>query len=219
MDKSMVMGVVIGVGGAIAGGAVASYAVMNNNAEQRTTQTLATQQAQDQAAHNGLVPAAQLVSVVPEPQFAKVVAVDPVTNTTRTPRQKCHTEQVVHRKEVKDTHQVTGTVLGGVLGGALGNQVGKGNGRKVATVAGAIAGGYTGNRVQKNLQDKDTYTTSEQRCTTVTKTHRTTVGYDVTYRWNGALTTVRMKQRPGDRLPIQNGEVKLVSARNLASYE
>lgn len=33
------------------------------------------------------------------------------------------------------------------------------------------------------------------------------VGYDVTYRHDGATRTVRMDERPGDRLPVVNGEV------------
>jgi uncharacterized protein YcfJ len=34
-----------------------------------------------------------------------------------------------------------------------------------------------------------------------------TVGYDVTYRYNGHENTVRMDHRPGDRLPVIDGQV------------
>lgn len=162
---------------------------------------------------------AQSAALAPAPQFAQVIDVDPVTRTTSTPKQQCHDEQVVHRKEVKDEHRVTGTVIGGALGGVLGNRIGKGSGRDVATVAGAIAGGYAGNRIQKNMQEGDTYTTTERRCTTVNTASKKTIGYDVTYRWNGDVNTVRMNSRPGDRLPVKNGEVLLVNAKNLAKYE
>jgi len=33
------------------------------------------------------------------------------------------------------------------------------------------------------------------------------VGYDVTYRYDGDTRTVRMDERPGERLPVVNGEV------------
>jgi uncharacterized protein YcfJ len=33
------------------------------------------------------------------------------------------------------------------------------------------------------------------------------VGYDVTYRYNGAEQTIRMDEKPGDKLPVINGEV------------
>lgn len=34
-----------------------------------------------------------------------------------------------------------------------------------------------------------------------------TVGYDVTYSWDGAERSIRMDQRPGDRLPVIDGQV------------
>jgi uncharacterized protein YcfJ len=33
------------------------------------------------------------------------------------------------------------------------------------------------------------------------------IGYDVTYRYNGAEQTIRMDEKPGDKLPVINGEV------------
>ena len=33
------------------------------------------------------------------------------------------------------------------------------------------------------------------------------VGYNVTYRYNGAEQTIRMDEKPGDKLPVINGEV------------
>ena len=38
------------------------------------------------------------------------------------------------------------------------------------------------------------------------------VGYDVTYRYDGAEQTVRMEDRPGERLPVVDGEVVLQTA-------
>jgi uncharacterized protein YcfJ len=33
------------------------------------------------------------------------------------------------------------------------------------------------------------------------------VGYNVTYRYNGAEQTIRMDEKPGEKLPVINGEV------------
>nr|MBA3486815.1 hypothetical protein [Lysobacter sp.] len=38
------------------------------------------------------------------------------------------------------------------------------------------------------------------------------VGYDVTYRYMGAEQTVRMDERPGERLPVVDGEVVVQTA-------
>src|SRR5499427_6951699 len=108
------------------------------------------------------------------PEYAEVVKVTPLTKTSRTPRQECHDETVTRQAPVKDQQQVIGTVAGAVIGGVLGHQIGGGTGRDIATVAGAAGGGYAGNRIQKNLQDRDTTTNTVQKCGTVydTSEHR-----------------------------------------------
>jgi uncharacterized protein YcfJ len=77
----------------------------------------------------------------------------------------------------------------------------------VANVAGAVAGGYAGNQVQKNLQKKDTVTTTERRCKTVNEKSERVTGYDVTYRLKGQDGTVRTSFRPGPTLPVKDGNV------------
>ncbi len=44
-----------------------------------------------------------------------------------------------------------------------------------------------------------------------------TIGYDVTYRYNGSEQTVRMGERPGARLPVVDGQVMTVAAGTVAS--
>lgn len=147
-----------------------------------------------------------------KPKFADVLGVDPVTETIRTPREVCTDHVVTHKKTVKDEKQITGTVIGAVVGGVLGNQIGDGRGQKIATVAGAAAGGYAGNRVQKRIQDGNTYTTTEQQCETVYDTSKKTVGYDVRYRLGEEEGTVRMDRDPGQRIPVQDGQLVLTEA-------
>ncbi|HSX87284.1 MAG TPA: glycine zipper 2TM domain-containing protein, partial [Pseudomonas sp.] len=130
MNKSMVVGAVLGAVAVTAGGAVATY------------------------------------NLVGGPEYAEVLAVKPVKETIKTPRQVCQDVTVTRQKPVQDQHRIAGTAIGAVVGGLLGNQVGGGNGKKIATVAGAVGGGYAGNKVQGTMQANDTYTTTETRCST-----------------------------------------------------
>lgn len=140
-------------------------------------------------------------------KYADVIDVEPVSKTVRTPRQACNEEAVTQQKPVKDEKRVAGTVIGAVVGGVLGNQVGGGDGKKIATAAGAAAGGYAGNQVQKRVQQGNTYTTTQTNCQTVYDSHDEVVAYDVKYRLGKETGTVRMSEKPGDRLPVVNGEV------------
>jgi uncharacterized protein YcfJ len=143
------------------------------------------------------------------PAYAEVVNVEELTETINTPREVCEDVAVTKKAPVKDQHKITGTAIGAVVGGLLGNQIGSGSGRKIATVAGAVGGGYAGNKVQGNMQDSDTYTTTERRCHTVTDSHQNVVGYNVTYMIGDTEGTVRMDEKPGSRIPVENGQLLL----------
>ena len=176
MNKSMVVGAVLGAVAVTAGGAVATY------------------------------------NLVGGPEYAEVLAVKPVKETIKTPRQVCEDVTVTRQKPVQDQHKIAGTAIGAVVGGLLGNQIGGGNGKKIATVAGAVGGGYAGNKVQGNMQANDTYTTTENRCTTVTDTSEKVVGYDVKYQLDGEEGRVRMASDPGRRIPVEDGKLVLTQA-------
>jgi len=142
-----------------------------------------------------------------KPSFADVVAVKEVTETIVTPREECQDVQVTKQAPVQDTHRIAGTAIGGVAGGLLGSTIGGGTGRTVATIAGAAGGAYVGNQVQKNMQKKDTVTSTERRCKTVNDTSEKLVGYDVTYRLEGKEGVIRMPSKPGATLPVKDGQV------------
>lgn len=144
---------------------------------------------------------------VTKPAFADVVAVKEVVDTVSTPKERCEDVQVKHQAPIKDEHRIAGSVVGGIAGGLLGSNIGGGKRKTLATVAGASAGAYAGNQVQKNLQEKDTYTTTERRCTTATEKSKKFFGYDVTYRYDGKDGVVRMSDKPGATLPMKNGQV------------
>jgi uncharacterized protein YcfJ len=173
MNKSMLVGAVLGAVGVTAGGAVATYSLMSG------------------------------------PEYAEVLAVKPINETIKTPRQVCQDVTVTRQKPVQDQHQIAGTAIGAVVGGLLGNQVGGGTGKKIATVAGAVGGGYAGNKVQENMQAGDTYTTTETRCDTVTDVSKKLVGYDVKYLLDGKEGQVRMASDPGSRIPVKDGQLVL----------
>ncbi|MFC4727543.1 glycine zipper 2TM domain-containing protein [Coralloluteibacterium thermophilus] len=145
------------------------------------------------------------------PQFAEVVRVEPVheTEVIETPREVCEDRVVSQRQPVRDPNRVGGTVAGAVVGGLVGNQIGGGSGRKIATAAGAVGGAFAGRKVQENMQQNNVTQTVQTSCRTVTdtSTREQLVGYDVTYRWDGDLRTVRMDRDPGAALPVVDGVV------------
>lgn len=159
-------------------------------------------------------PAPNMPVAAAQPQFAQVVAVQPITRsvTSSTPRQECRNEQVAVPETYKDKHQIGGAVVGGLVGALAGNRIGGGRGKQLATVGGAAAGAFAGHEIQKRHQENNaTHTVTRNVCHTVTdKTTSTkTVGYDVTYTLNGQAGHIRMDRNPGvgNGLPVRNGVV------------
>ena len=179
MNKSMLVGVVLGAAVVTAGGAVATYSLVKGG-----------------------------------PEYADVLAVEPINQKIKTPREVCKDVTVTRQAPVKDQHQIVGSVIGAVAGGLLGNQIGGGNGKKIATVAGAVGGGYAGNKVQEGMQERDTYTTTQNRCTTVNDVSDKVVGYNVKYKLNEKVGQVRMERDPGNQIPVdKNGQLILGQAQ------
>ena len=147
-------------------------------------------------------------------RYADVLNVEPLTKTVRTPRQVCSDEVVTHEVATKDPKRITGSVIGAVAGGVLGNQIGDGTGQTVATVAGAAAGGYAGSKIQKHMQDGNTTQTVKQRCRTVYDSSQQADGYEVRYSLGDQEGTVRMDQDPGQRIPVENGQLVLAHQGN-----
>ncbi|WP_435929894.1 glycine zipper 2TM domain-containing protein [Dryocola sp. BD613] len=144
------------------------------------------------------------------PQYAQVVSATPIKETVKTPRKECRNVAVTHRAPVQDENRILGSALGAVAGGVIGHQFGGGRGKDVATVVGALGGGYAGNQVQGTMQDRDTYTTTQQRCKTVYDKSEKMLGYDVTYRIGDQQGKIRMDKDPGTQIPLDgNGQLVL----------
>nr|WP_249735710.1 MULTISPECIES: glycine zipper 2TM domain-containing protein [Pseudomonas] len=178
VNKSLLVGAVLGAVGVTAGGAVATYSLVKSG-----------------------------------PEYAQVLAVQPVKQQIKTPREVCKDVAVTRQRPVKDEHQILGTVAGAVGGGLLGSMIGGGNGKKIATVAGAVGGGYAGNKVQEGMQERDTYTTTQTRCNTVNDISEKVVGYDVKYDLGGKQGQVRMDRDPGNQIPVDK-EGRLILGQN-----
>lgn len=144
------------------------------------------------------------------PQYAQVVSATPIKETVKTPRKECRNVAVTHRAPVQDENRIMGSALGAVAGGVIGHQFGGGRGKDVATVVGALGGGYAGNQVQGAMQNRDTYTTTQQRCKTVYDKSEKMLGYDVTYRIGDRQGKIRMDKDPGTQIPLDgNGQLVL----------
>ena len=210
MNKSLVTGLVIGAAIVTAGAAVANLDIFRRTVQPGEAPVGEVPAIETAAATDDVTIVAPEV-VDESPKFAKVLNVDTVTKTSRTPRQVCNDYVVTHTAPPQDEQRVAGTVIGAVVGGVLGNQLGKGRGKKIATAAGAAAGGYAGNKVQEQMQSGNTYTTTETRCDTVYDSHEKIIGYDVRYKLGDSNGTVRMDHHPGARIPVENGELQLAS--------
>jgi uncharacterized protein YcfJ len=179
VNKSMMMGTVLGAAAATAVGSFAGYKMLTKG------------------------------------EFADVTAVTPLTEQVKTPREECHAENVTRQAPTQDAHRVTGSVIGAIAGGVLGDVIGGHGNNTGAKVAGAAAGGIAGHEAQREMQEHNTVTTSEQRCTTVFDVSERTVGYRVDYRIGDATGQVQMDHDPGSRIPVRDGQLVLSEAQTV----
>ena len=141
MNKSMLMGVVAGVGIATAGGVLGYQFLGKSGAETAV---------EEQAAAGA-------------PAAAPATA--PAARTTAAPAEECWDEEVAVTADPKDQHRIAGTAVGAVVGGAIGKDVGD---RDITTAANVAAGALIGRKIQERIQDnradQRTTTTVERRC-------------------------------------------------------
>ena len=140
------------------------------------------------------------------PLYAEVVTVEPLTRPMSVRRQECRDPQASRGKA--DPQSLTGTVIGGMVGGVIGTPAIDGGGRTLAAVADAGDVATAGDRVQKAVQEKG----GEARCRFVNRTEQQVYAYDVRYRFDGRLGSVRMDHEPGARIPVRDGKLELKSS-------
>ncbi len=117
----------------------------------------------------------------PLQKYATVVSVQPAFDTNRTPREVCGDQTTLEQAPVKDEKRI----------------------------AGAAAGGDAGSKPQKRLQEGNTKDKTEEQCVVVYDTESVPAGFDVTYELDGVQKVVRMDRDPGERIPVENGELVL----------
>jgi uncharacterized protein YcfJ len=144
MNKSMLMGLVAGIGVATAGGVLGYQFLGKQGAD-------VTVDAEDAA---------------PAAAATRASTATAATRTaTAAPAEECWDEEVQLTADPKDQHRIAGTAVGAVVGGAIGKDVGD---RDITTAAGAAAGALIGRKIQERIQenraDQRTTTTVERRC-------------------------------------------------------
>jgi uncharacterized protein YcfJ len=163
MNKSMLMGVVAGVGVATAGGVLGYQFLDTSPAEQGSAEVMLEPDQVTSAA-------APVVVARAEPTAAPRPAAAPrPTQPAAAPAEECWDEEVQVTADPKDQHAIAGTALGAVVGGAIGKDVGD---RDLTTAAGAAAGAFIGRKIQKKVQENR----EEQRTTTVIERRCAPVG-------------------------------------------
>ena len=139
MNKSMLMGLVGGIGVATAGGVLGYQYLGERKAE----------------------------TVVEAEDAAAATSAAPATRTAAAPAEECWDEEVTDTAAPKDEHRVAGTAIGAVVGGAIGKELGDGD-SDLATAAGAAAGAFIGRKAQgefqENREDTRPTTHTERRC-------------------------------------------------------
>lgn len=146
--------------------------------------------------------------VEPVELVAEVVDSSPVIQTVTGTREVCEDKVQHYSTPTRDPNRVTGTVLGAVVGAAVGNQIGGGSGRRAATAAGAVGGAFAGREIQERQQQNNarTVTRTEQVCRTESAPRDEIVGYDVTYRLDGELGSLRSPRKPGASVSLGQRE-------------
>ena len=115
---------------------------------------------------------------------AQVVRTIPVIEYQTTTTQNCVTETVTPQKDG------SGALVGAVVGGVIGSQISGRDDKVMGAGLGAIGGAIVGDQAQGRAQ-------TQQRCTPVPTTQLVTVGYDVTWTWQGITVIQRMNRDPG----------------------
>lgn len=126
----------------------------------------------------------------------RVLSSTPITQQVAVPQQTCSDQPVA----VAPRPTGAGAVVGAIAGGLLGNAIGGGGGRAAMTGAGLIGGAMVGNQIE-SAGAQPQYQTVRQ-CSTQTFYQNRTVGYNVTYEYNGRSYTTQTTQPPGQWIAL-----------------
>jgi uncharacterized protein YcfJ len=180
-NKSMLIGMIAGIGVATAGG-VAAYQFLGQGRNEQGSVAVVEEAAPAQAPQvsSEIVVARAQPAPAPAPRAPAAAAPRQPTAAPRQPTaavprpapvpvaapvEECWDEEVTVQLDPKDEHAIAGTAVGAVVGGAIGKDVGD---RDLTTAAGAAAGAFIGRKIQKHIQEnraeQRTETRIERRC-------------------------------------------------------
>jgi uncharacterized protein YcfJ len=118
----------------------------------------------------------------PLKKYATVISVEPAFDVTRTPRQVCGDEATLAQAQAPTD---------GAPAAAPAPQAAPPPAAKAPAAEGAAEGG----------------TDAEGPCVVVYDTNSVPAGFDVTYELDGSQKVVRMDRDPGERIPVEDGEL------------
>ena len=170
MNKSMLTGLVAGIGVATAGGVAGFTLLGKKTPAEQDVAMITPEPAQVEvvpAVAPVAAPAPQPVAAAqpaaPKPAARPRPAAQPV-QAAAPPAEECWDEEVTVTEDPKDQHAIAGTAIGAVVGGAIGKEA---HDSDLSTAAGAAAGAYIGRRLQRRAQENH-----EAERTTTQTVHR-----------------------------------------------
>jgi uncharacterized protein YcfJ len=125
----------------------------------------------------------------PLQKYATVVSVEPAFDTTRTPRMVCGDEETLAQARAQAA--AAPTVDG------------------PSPTAPAPAEPAEPTPPAEDKADAKAGKAGEEQCLTVYDTSSVPAGFDVTYELDGVQKVVRMDHDPGERIPVEDGELVL----------
>jgi len=170
MSKSMLTGIVAGVGIATAGGVLGYQFLGQPSVEEQGSAVIAEEEVAVALAEPTAAPA-PAARPAAAPRTAQPTA---APKPAAAPAEECWDEEVTVQEEPTDKHQIGGTAAGAVVGGVIAKDVSDGD-SDLATAAGAAAGAFIGRKIQQRVQENRaetrTVTTIERRCGPVGTPH------------------------------------------------
>lgn len=148
MNKSMLLGVALGIGVATAGG-VAAYQFFGPTAAEQGSATVEPASAdaaaeQAEAAPAAAAPSRSVSAPAPRPSTPTP---EPAPATAASALPDCNPDAA----PPKDGKRIAGTAIGALVGGAVARDVGD---RDLTTAVGAAVGAFAGNKIQQKIQER-----------------------------------------------------------------
>jgi uncharacterized protein YcfJ len=129
-------------------------------------------------------------------EVGTVVSSTPIVQQVAVPHQVCGQGYA----PVQGPTSGGGALLGAIAGAAIGSTIGGGVGQAAAIGIGAVAGGAVGNSIEANNNARFA---AVPTCSTQMSYENRTVGYNVTYEYNGRQYQAQLPSDPGRTIRLR----------------